>query len=495
MSFCVKVLVYCYMKERLAKLDRYSSFIPFILISALTFLLYEQTYAPNGIVFPNQDFMGILFLAVANLSLVAFSSFVQQFDHNQKKIRLMLLYGLLIVMAFGILNLIIMPLEQTIEVKDSQGAIANLVLSITQADKFRSLILLLVSGSFIYIMAIVLPRKNYFRDFVLVVSYGVILYALAIAIYSFVKEFQVYVDLIKIGYGKPGVDVPVGPYDNRNTFASFLLTGFMFLVFLYFFNKSRKFRYVFIALTIPLLIAIYFTFSKTNMVLSALTFILVFLRHNFLLFKRHKIRFFIEWALVVIFITFLLIFRFVPVLQLTLVGRAITNLTPPDLIEIGGRTLAARVEMWRLAIEIIIARPRTLLLGDGIYISRVLYNDRLVLADPSWSVTGYGNYHNGYLEIFHTFGLVGLLVYLAIIVIIFIKIIGFLKKMPAPGYFLLLALFVFLSRASVESIILFAFKTESVLASFTLIFPYFYFSNLKQEQKNRTLELIKTVSA
>lgn len=483
------------MKTQFAKLNNYVSFIPFILISALTFLIYEQIYAPNGIIFPNQDFVGLLFLVVANLSLVLFTSFVQQYDKNQKKIRLLLLYALLVLMAFGIFNLIIMPLEQTINVKDDHGVISNLVLTITQADKFRSLLLLLVSGSFIYIMAIVLPRKNFFRDFALVVSISVVLYALGIAIYSFVKEFQIYVDLIKIGYGKPGVGVPVGPYDNRNTFASFLLTGFMFLVFLYFFYKTRKFRHIFLLLTIPLLVAIYFTFSKTNMILSALTFVLVYIRHNFLLFKRHKIRFFVEWVIVTVFLTLVVLFRFVDALQLTLVGRAITNLTPSDLIEIGGRTLAARFELWRLALEVIVSRPRSFIFGDGIYIARKFYDQRITFQEPGWSTTGYGNYHNGYLEIFATFGIIGILIYLAIIVAILIKTIIFIKKMPAPGYFLLLALVVFVARGSVESIILFAFKTESILASFTLIFPYFYFSNLKQEQKSRTLEIIKAASA
>ena len=59
-----------------------------------------------------------------------------------------------------------------------------------------------------------------------------------------------------------------------------------------------------------------------------------------------------------------------------------------------------------------------------------------------------------------------------------------MKKMPAPGYFLFLAFIVFVSRASVESIMLMTFKTESILASFALIMPYFYFFESKTRAKS-----------
>lgn len=476
-------------------INKYTSFIPFILISALTFLIYEQTYAPNGIIFSNNDFIGFLFLIVANLTLIIFTSYVQRFDQKQTKTRVFLLYALLIVSALSVFNLLIMPMDQVIDATTKDGDVVQLLLQVTLADKFRSLMLLFISASYIYLMAIVLPRKEFFRGFVLVLSYVIIAYALGIAIYSFVSEYQVYVDLIKIGYGNANIPVPEGPYDNRNTFASFLLTGFMFAVFLYFFYKTRKRRYFFIILTLPLLVAIYFTFSKTNMLLSLLTFILVFLRHLLLLLKRHKKRFLIELAIATAFTTVFVLFRFLPALSQTLLARGLTNLIPLNLLEIGERTLFARIELWRLAYDLISSRPRAIILGDGIFINRVLFDARIVLENPSWSTTGYGNYHSGYIEILSAFGLVGGLIYLAVLTALFVKILIFVKKMPAPGYFLLLSMLVFLTRGSVESIMLLVFKTESILASAALILPYFYFSNLKQEQKMRTMEIIQNASA
>lgn len=483
------------MKERFSFINRYISFIPFILISALTFLIYEQTYAPNGIIFRNNDFVGFLFLITANLTLVGFTSYVQRFDKNQTKVRTFLLYGLLILVALGVLNLIIMPMDQIINVTTKEGDIVQMILNVTPADKFRSLMLLFVSASYIYLMAIVLPRKEFFRGFVLLISFSLIFYGLAIAIYSFVTEWNVYIDLLRIGYGNASLPVPVGPYDNRNTFASFLLTGFMFCIFLYFFYKTRKRRFIFVVLTIPLLVAIYFTFSKTNMLLSILTFALVFFRHLFLLLKKHKKRFLIELSIFLGLLGAVIIFRFVPALAPTKVARAITNLLPFNLLEIGQQTLSSRFELWRLAYDLIISRPRTILLGDGIYINRVLYHERIILENPGWSLSGYGNYHSGFIEIVHSFGLVGFLVYLVVLVALLIKVLIFMKKMPAPGYFLFLSLVVFISRSSVESIMLMTFKTESILASFALIMPYFYFSNLRQEQKHRTLEIIRQASS
>ncbi len=481
-------------KNKISFLNRYSSFIPFILISAFTFLIYEQTYAPNGIVFANQDFIGFLILIVTNLSLIFFTIFVQQYDKKQTKIRYFLLYGLLIIVALNVLNLIIMPMDQVINVTTGEGDITQMVLNISVADKFRSLMLLFVSASYIYLMAIVLPRKFFFRGFVLLISHALILYGLGIALYSFIVEFDVYLDLVRIGYGNASIPVPLGPYDNRNTFASFLLTAFMFAVFMYFFYKTRKRRFFYIFLTLPLIVAIYFTFSKTNMILSVLTFLFVFFRHVFLLLKKHRVRFIIELGLFFVFVAVVAIFRFTPALSTTLIARALTNLIPLDLLEIGERTLHARVELWRLAYDLISSRSRSLFLGDGIYINRLLFHERIVLENPSWSSSGYGNYHSGYFEIFHAFGLVGFLVYLAILLTLFIKILVFMKKMPAPGYFLMLSFIVLVTRGSVESIMLLTFKTESILASFALIMPFFYFSNLKQEYKARTMALIKQVS-
>ena len=132
------------------------------------------------------------------------------------------------------------------------------------------------------------------------------------------------------------------------------------------------------------------------MLLSLLTFALVFFRHLFMLIKKHRTRFWIELSLFILLIGLVALFRFTPALASTKVARAITNLLPFNLLEIGQSTMAARFELWRLAYDLIISRPRSLLLGDGIYINRVLYHDRIILENPSWSLSGYGNYHSGY---------------------------------------------------------------------------------------------------
>jgi len=482
------------MKQRFVRISKYTSFIPFILISALTFLIYEQTYAPNGIIFSGNNFLGFVFLVVANLTLIISTIYVQRFDVKQTKIRMFLIYALLIILALGVLNLIIMPMDQTINVTKNSGVIVQMILNVSQGDKFRSLMLLFTSVSFVYLMAVILPRKESFRGFVLLISYSIIIYGLGIAIYSFITEFGTYIDLIKIGYANANLPVPTGPYDNRNTFASFLLTAIMFSTFLYFFYKTRKRRYIYIVLTVPMLVAIYFTFSKTNMILAFVVFILVFLRHLFLLLKRQKKAFFIELSIFLVLIALFFSFRFAPFLSTTRIARALTNLFPLNLVDIGESTMKARFELWRLAYDLIISRPRTFIFGDGIFINRIFYNQRIVLENPGWSTTGYGNYHNGFIEIFHAFGLIGFTIYIAILLGFLVKIIGFMKKMPAPGYFLFLSLIVFLSRSNVESIMLLAFKTESILASFALLLPYFYFSSLRQEKKSRTAELIRNVS-
>lgn len=483
------------MKTQLTKLNKYISFLPFILVTALTMLIYEQVYAPNGIIFPNTEFIGFLFLVVANITLAILMSYIQQFDDKQKKIRLLLLYTLLVITALSLLNAVIIPSSEVVEFVTSDGVEFELLFNVSRRDRFWSVLLLFVSVSFIYVMALVLPRKTYFRQFALLISYSLMFYGLGITIYSFVTEFDVYIDLIKIGYANANIPVPIGPYTNRNVFASYLLTSLMFAIFLYFFYKTRKIRFLFIFLTIPLLVAIYFTFSKTNMVLSVLAFSLVFLRHTFLLLKRHKIRFLIETLVALSLLTFVLIFRLVPILQTTQVGRAFVNIIPDNLFEVGVSTMNSRLRLWEMAWEVIISRPRSFLLGDGIYISRKLYELRIVYELPNAGHWGFGHYHSGYFEIFHTFGFIGFLLYLIILFVLLIKIFIFMKKMPAPGFFLFISFIVFVSRATVEPIMLLVFRTESILASLALVFPYFYFTNLKQERSARAQQLIEEIAS
>lgn len=483
------------MKNTLSNLKKYVSFLPFILVSVLTMLIYEQVYAPNGIIFPSTDIIGFLFLVVANITLALLVTYVQKFDNNQVKIPVILLYALLTVVALSMLNTLIIPKQEVVEFTSKDGNIFELMFIVSKRDRFRSILLLFVSFTFIYVMVFVIPRKNYFRSFALLISYSLMLYGLGIAIYSFFTESQIYIDLIKIGYANANLPVPLGPYTNRNVFASYLLTSFLFAIFLYFFYKTRWYRYIFIVLTLPLLVSIYFTFSKTNMVLSALTFLFIFLRHLILLIKRHKIRFVIELFIFLSLIGFVLLFRLVPTLQVTNVGKVLINIIPDNLLEIGVGTISSRMRLWQMAFEVIKSRPRSFFLGDGVYISRKLYELRIVFEEPTLAHWGFGHYHSGFFEIFHTFGLVGLLVYLTILVVLFIKILGYMKKMPAPGFFLFISFIVFIARGTVEPIMLLVFRTESILASLALLIPYFYFSNLRQESKMRTKKIIEEVLA
>lgn len=483
------------MVKNLSNLKRYISFIPYIFVSALTMLIYEQVYAPNGIILPNSDLIVFTLLVITNISLGMLTSYVQPLDNRQVKISVTMLYALLIITAVSFVNVLVMPSSQVVEFTTKDGNLFELLFVVAKRDRYRSILLLLVSFTFIYIIVFVVPRKTYFRGFALLVSYILMCYGLGIAIYSFIAESKVYLDLIKIGYANANLPVPVGPYDNRNVFASYLLTSLMFALFLYFFYKTRWFRYIFILLTIPLLVAIYFTFSKTNMFLSAVVSLLVFLRHLFLLLKRHKIRFAIESLIFLSFIGFVVSSRLVPAFQATEVGKFIKNIIPDNLLEIGADTLSSRARLWQMAWEVTASRPRSLILGDGIYIARKLYELRIVYELPNAGHWGFGHYHSGYFEIFGTFGLLGLVVYLTILLVLFIKIITYMKKMPAPGFFLFISFFVFVLRGTVEPIMLLVFRTESIFASLVLVIPFFYFSNLRQESKMIAKEIIQKASA
>lgn len=443
-----------------------------ILIILLTITFLEQaTIMPNspGYYIEPLSPMMMAILATIILSLISAVTSV-----IIKPIRLSVNGILLISVLFSVfiyyfVNVLITPNIELLSVKFLDGTYHDVTLTVTNTEKFVSLLVLLVSIAFIFYIVSVLPNFFHYDKFVIFFAVSFIFLSFIAVAYSVMNELPIYKNILRSGYSG---GVPQSVFGNRNPYASFLLTGQLFLCFLYYKNEKKWYRHVFLYLMIPLVIAIHLTFSKTNLVLAYGIFLFLYYRRLFFLFKKNRILFVIEFILSSELIAFVLIFRFHPLARGTVMNQVFTNLFPAQLLLSGQKTLQARFKLWQYALTLLSSSPHIFLMGGGMYLSRITYFTRMNFELKGTYTYGFGDYHNGFVEIFHTFGLIGLIAYVGIFVFIFITLAKRVKTNRNLAYFSFVSLFVFIARSQTESLSLLTIKSEGIIASFAFVLPY-----------------------
>ncbi|MGI6645011.1 MAG: hypothetical protein ACOX28_04660 [Bacilli bacterium] len=86
------------------------------------------------------------------------TSYVQPLDNRQVKISVTLLYALLIITAVSFVNVLVMPSSQAVGFTTKDGNLFELLFVVTKRDRYRSILLLLVSFTFIYIIVFVVQN-------------------------------------------------------------------------------------------------------------------------------------------------------------------------------------------------------------------------------------------------------------------------------------------------------------------------------------------------
>lgn len=446
-------------------------------IFVLTFILLDQAQiienAPGYYVQP----FGLLLttaVAVVIISLVSAVALYLTPHFRISAISIAISISMFLILIGATINIALIPAEQVLTVKTLAGTFETLILTHTLQDKLIGIVLSIVSFGFVIFILLVLPNQKHFNRYVSIFAILIIIGGFAALAYSLIFEFSVYENIIKNGVNNV---VPKSFVGNRNPFASLMLTSMLLLLFFYYLNVNKKRRYIYIALIFPFIVAIHFTFSKTNTLLAYLLIIFLFYRHLYTLIKRSLPRFFIELILSTAVIIAFFVFRFHDGVSATLLSRLLHNLFPEQLYKIGKNTMTARLNLWKQAYSLIVSSPQSNLFGSGLYLSRKFYYMRLKMLDPSASFVGFGDYHNGNMEVWHTFGLVGLFIYVLIIIFVLVVLARRLKTNYHLAFYALISLIVFLLRSQTESFVMLTIKTEGIIASLTFVFPFLLLMN------------------
>lgn len=475
-SIYVKEVKILYNEVMAKRKSNYFSLIGFVAISlvifVLTFVLFDQAQIiENAPGYYIQPFSVILtgFVTVIVVSLISTVAIFLTPKFRVSTITVCIIVALFVLLTGVIINIALIPTEQEVMIKTLEGTYEALTLTHTSTDKIIAILISIASFAFVFFIILILPNQKKFKRLVSIFAWLIIIGGTAALAYSLIFEFSLYLNIIKYGFNNK---VPQSFVGNRNPFASLMLTSMLLLLFFYYLNPHKKRRYLYIALTFPFIVAIHFTFSKTNTLLAYLLVFFLFYRHLYTLIKRSLPRFFIELILSTALIVTFFVFRLHPSVSTTIVARVLRNLFPEQIFKIGKSTMNARFNLWRQAYSLIVASPQAHIFGSGLYISRKFFFQRMELTRASGGVVGFGDYHNGFVEVWHTFGFVGLFVYLLIVVLILVILARRLKTNYHLAFYALISLIVFLLRSQTESFVMISIKTEGIIASMTFVFPF-----------------------
>lgn len=333
----------------------------------------------------------------------------------------------------------------------------------------------------------IIPRRMTHPGQLNYIFYALFIFLSISIVYSLVVEWQLYVDALTRGI-RDYVYVTKSFFLNRNLFASYLLLGIIVAVYLY--ASSRKYR--FLVLTIPFAFAIVFTISKTKVLLAYILLLIVFFTVVIRLFKSKWWKgalFSIIWISIIAAPILLLT---VPVLRNTYPGQLMTFFIENVFFDQGERTLLSRINIWKETLKPFFTNNVLfdwqhidyfkVVFGEGNFLSRIVLGFHLPNSAPSDHYLG--NFHNGFLAVFASGGLLAFIPYLALIVYLYYVNFRIIKKNKSLGFFGLLSLSIFLIHSMVESITLISFNAEGIAHSIPVVLPimsYYYYAYKQPE--------------
>lgn len=456
-----------------------------VLIIGVTFFFLEQSiidkttpgYYFDPLALSNQIFTAVIIVTLISLFATFFIDKIRV--SRSRLVIIVLLVALFFIVA---INILVMPESRTLSVSFLDGTIHDVFLTLPISRRISAIITLFVNISFLFFIILILPNHKNYSLVLKALVIVIVLIALAAIAYSLYTEWDKYVGIYENGFTRSQA-VPASFFNNRNPYASFLLNAQILAAFLYFVNQKKFIRFLYLPLQLPFMIAILTTFSKTNIVLSLLLVVVMYIYHLVrLLIRKRFVLFTLGIVFSIQFIALLLLFRLAPPFQGNAISDWLAKFLPKELFTAGERTFEARIILWQYAWTLIKASPLTLLFGDGPHIARIFYFDRMSQEINGVSAVGFGDYHNGFVEVLHTFGFVGLGLYLIIIFASIIIVFRRIKTNKPLAFYLVLALFIFLARSQTESLAMLLFKSEGILASFTYVLPLLYFMKFSHER-------------
>ena len=349
----------------------------------------------------------------------------------------------------------------TISLPNASGDLVQIVYLLNWPERIRYVTSFSFTCVLLYIIFAVLPKILRDPKQLTAYFYGGLVVAFALIVYSYIAEWPIYFQ-----YFNPSsvVSINVAPQsftNNRNTYGIMLLIGIICGSYL----QVQNHRWWFCIPAIFFYLNEFFILSKTSL-LIATAFLAVFFIYRYVKdLSLHLIMDNVLLALALAFLAFFIWFigsgtvQYIPFLDKIVKNTLSTFETVKDT------TLISRLWIWQTSVSLQGTNLFYVIFGFG-YGN---YGYLLGQAVNGFHSLGYA--HLGLLQIMGRFGLIGLIIYLAMLIYIFTLLLKGIGRKDAMSAIGLMAFIAILLHGLTESTAFLGGDTKSLFAMIIVFLP------------------------
>ena len=419
--------------------------------------------------------------------LLAFSFFLTLIIFNKKannyRISLTIFFIHIILFFTNIIAICMMKSPSIFSIEEG-NIVTQFVYAISDSTRFVFIIqfsaLLMVS----FFLLDLLPKIYKTYNFVYVVSFLVILFVMVCVIYSFISDYEVYMNAIEAIIHKKPVNASINSFfPNKNSYALIVFIGLAASLFLH----QRKGHFWWLIFALFFTFSIMITYCKLLTIIAPITLLTYLIIRFFYTFKKHPILNVITLiasvvALLTISFVFALIERSHPNYVRYLLEVFFHNRTEYDAFE-------ARVAIWVKAFQLLDHYRYSYAIGLGYNVFGDYLAQYMQYGGQTSSIFVHAYSHNGFLELlgngglFLVFSFTFLLFY---VVILGIKYFKQNKMIVILSYLIIISMF---AEMAVESgTFIFPYSPEFAFAGVIIYVPIL---NINYRNKQNILEVVR----
>lgn len=364
----------------------------------------------------------IFFMIGSLISLVWFVLLFDYFSKSYKSFNWLFFFLVFCYFFINVLSLYFSEGQINFVATNLDGQSFNITFFIDLMDRYKSGYFALSSMMMVYLSLVILPQIFADRTLHRAFFYFLVLVVYGVSIYSWIQEWNLYEDLyVKFIFGGGNT---YGPFSNPNVFGFYVTLAIFGLGYL----ESIRHHVWHYLLMIPLILTLLPTYNITGYV-GTIVFFFIFFGYDILAtYSKNK------WIsslklMGMIGISFILLLFF------AFDEHPFFIIFREQVIPGSIRSFESRFAIWNHGLEIV--QGSAFWFGRGVYIAHQLLAEAMSVEN----FETINRFHNGYLDLLATGGLIKVVVYYGIQLIFFVRITQWIKLNPKLGS-TMLALFI-----------------------------------------------------
>lgn len=294
--------------------------------------------------------------------------------------------------------------------------------------------------------------------------------------YSIISEADMYKEILSGKYSDyGGYDLVIqATFGSKNDFGDFLLQAFLCCAICFIFMFKRKTKWLFVIPAVLFAVITVLSLCKTAAIGILLFSVIAFLCWIIVTFKSQVVRNTIICSMIGFLIIAFVIFMAVPAIHdSNSIFRKVYSFLDTLIFDAAKKTIDERIDLWSLSFNMM--RGPSIFFGYGKTISN--YN--------LYALSGEVNrwFHNGFIMIYCSYGIIGLTIYILGLTYVFLRIVSTLKINKKIGLTFLSIFVSFFILTMSEQVVMLISGSASVFAyNFILVLlPFALLTSYKQK--------------